>query len=49
MHVWINGKDVNDFNGTVERAGSVNTESTNVLRFQEDFGDKPVAEYEIME
>lgn len=47
MHVWINGKDVNNFNGTVERAGSVNTESTNVLRFQEDFGDKPVAEYEI--
>lgn len=52
MHAWINNKNVDltdgaEFKGTINGAGKNDVNETNVLRFQEDFGFKPVTEFVI--
>ena len=56
VNVWINnkvvisdenGEFINEYQGTIEEAGTVASDSTNVLRFLELFGEKPVNEFTI--
>ena len=56
VNIWINGTNVvqtagndpeTEYKGVIDNAGTTNSNETNTLRFQTEFGDFPVKEYTI--